>query len=289
MKIEKLIDAIGQIKPEYIKEAETWKPSEKKAHKRKGILQFKSLKRLLPVAACVCLLAAGGVYGLLNDGGAATEESTGALESMEEAAEDSAGEGGMADGAAPQDAADEAGIGEAESAAGAVQQDRIIINEVKEFSGAVYCGVEPSREEFYTSVELQEYYGVRILPEELPEGLVLSDAEEQTYRVAYNEKDEVMDDNNKLIYQNAKGDRKLEISVRTTESGEITSFADADLEASVIGGKEVAIGHYREGSTEAQSDGYLATFEKAGVSFTVQSTGLSEEEILLVLRGLVSP
>lgn len=287
MKIEELIDAIGQIKPEYIKEAETWEPLEKKEQKRRGILQFKRWRRLIPVAACVCLLAAGATYGLLKDGGAATEESAGALESMEEAAEDSAGEGGMTDGAAPPDAEAAAGSGEAESAAGAVGQDRIVINEVKELSGAVYCGVDPSREEFYTSEELQGYYGVRILPEELPEGLALSATEGQKYHVAYNEKDEVMDDNNKLIYQNASGDRKLEITVRTTESGEITSFADSDLEASVIGGREVTVGHYETGSTGVKNDGYLAMFEKEGVSFTVQSTGLSEEEILRVLKDLV--
>lgn len=318
MKIDQIIDAIGKIRPEYVKEAEQWEPEKKSGNgTEKRPLPWK-LKRLLPLAACLALVVLGSSYGIWQynsgysadtstaesmemaqeeaaedveeDGMESAEGQTGGMGSAEgqktdgmEEAEEAAGSTGSApaDGAAPESAAN------ANDAQEQTGETKIKINEVNELSTSIACGSAPARQEFYTAKELERYYGVTILPEQLPEDLTLSEDGEQNYHVAYNEEDKVMDDNNRLTYQNRNGSRKLEITVWTVEMGEITGFANDNLKKSQILGHEVTIGHFKNGTAGQETDGYLAVFEKSDVNFSVQSYGLTEDEFILALTELI--
>ena len=70
------------------------------------------------------------------------------------------------------------------------------------------------------------------------------------------------------------------VSART-ESGIITEFEDDDLKTSVINNREVTIARLA-----AEDECYLAIFTKEGVTFTIQTKNLTEEELLMVLREL---
>ena len=83
------------------------------------------------------------------------------------------------------------------------------------------------------------------------------------------------------LYESEDGNRSLEIGVRTTESGIITEFEDDDLKTSVINNREVTIARLA-----AEDECYLAIFTKEGVTFTIQTKNLTEEELLMVLREL---
>lgn len=286
MKIDQIIDAIGKIKPEYVKEAEQWKPAENSNNstntsKSKIPLPWK-MKRLLPLVACLALVVLGSSYGFWQYNSAHSEQES-AAESMESAKEETAGNAGagQTDGANPESV--EIGT-ETQGHSG---ETRLNINEVNELSTMIACGSAPARQEVYNAEELEAYYGVTILPKQLPEDLTLSEAGEQSYFVGYNEEGKVMDDNNRLTYQNPSGSRKLEITVWTVERGEITRFANDNLEKSKILGREVTIGHFKNGTTGQETDGYLAIFEKSSINFSVQSSGLTEEEFISVLKGLM--
>ena len=63
--------------------------------------------------------------------------------------------------------------------------------------------------------------------------------------------------------------------------GIITEFEDDDLKTSVINNREVTIARLA-----AEDECYLAIFTKEGVTFTIQTKNLTEEELLMVLREL---
>ena len=58
-------------------------------------------------------------------------------------------------------------------------------------------------------------------------------------------------------------------------------FEDDDLKTSVINNREVTIARLA-----AEDECYLAIFTKKGVTFTIQTKNLTEEELLMVLREL---
>ena len=99
--------------------------------------------------------------------------------------------------------------------------------------------------------------------------------------IYYNKDHQVVDDNNTFLYESEDGNRSLEIGVRTMESGIITEFEDDDLKTSVINNREVTIARLA-----AEDECYLAIFTKEGVTFTIQTKNLTEEELLMVLREL---
>ena len=99
--------------------------------------------------------------------------------------------------------------------------------------------------------------------------------------IYYNKDHQVVDDNNTFLYESEDGNRSLEIGVRTMESGIITEFEDDDLKTSEINNREVTIARLA-----AEDECYLAIFTKEGVTFTIQTKNLTEEELLMVLREL---
>ena len=251
MKKTDWIDVIGKIDPAYVKEAEQWS---KAAQKKRNLRHFTAM------AACVCILLAGAVVSFdlwvqNKDTGAETDE-------------------------------------------------QITINEVSELT-TIAIDVGNGQEERMSAEELEQYYGVTVFPKNLPENLVAYAEEHDTdtayvqssiqpldgekeknqttaeRSIYYNKDHQVVDDNNTFLYESEDGNRSLEIGVRTMESGIITEFEDDDLKTSVINNREVTIARLA-----AEDECYLAIFTKEGVTFTIQTKNLTEEELLMVLREL---
>ena len=296
MKKTDWIDVIGKIDPAYVKEAEQWS---KAAQKKKNLKHFTAM------AACVCILLAGAVVSFdlwvqNKDTGAETESAV--AEGMNEGASAKNERNDTAIATAEEEQTEEVEVTSVEESADANEQ--ITINEVSELT-TIAIDVGYGQEERMSAEELEQYYGVTVFPKNLPENLVayaeehdtdtayaenttqsLSGQKEEkqtsdTRSIYYNKDHQVVDDNNTFLYESEDGNRSLEIGVRTTESGIITEFEDDDLKTSVINNREVTIARLA-----AEDECYLAIFTKEGVTFTIRTKNLTEEELLMVLREL---
>lgn len=260
MKIDELLDALGKIDPVYIEEAE------KTRFARRSRVRY-----WVPAAACAALLVLGGSFGLWRF-------NNGASESAGEAA-GAADDASAASGTLPEDAEDVKPDG---------AENVWRINEVAELQQAVACGVAPASVEYYTAEQLEAYYGIRILPETLPGGYALEDAAAKKYAVEYDGDGSVLDDNCTLEFESTESGGEFRIAARTVDMGEMTSFADTKLPASEISGTKVTVGHYRVGSSgSGENDGYLAIYEKDGVTVTVEGIAMTEADFKLVIEGLL--
>lgn len=255
MNVEELMDAIGKVDLAYVKEAEQWKRSR---------FSRKAARWALPAAAALALMVGGGYYGVQN---MKQKNFEGTAES--------------ACGSAMESAAEDTGILIKESAEESVlSEESVVINESEMFQTSIASMAESDHTDRLSADELQNYFGITIQPEVLPENLKLEESE--GYLIYYNAEGTVINDNNSLLYKDASGERSLTIGVRTVDMGEVTKFVSGER-PSYLNGVEVTIGHYKD-STEA--DCYLALFEKNGVYFTVKTEMLTEEEVLDVLREL---
>ena len=144
-----------------------------------------------------------------------------------------------------------------------------------------YDVAEPDQIVSYDAAGLEEYFGTKICPSSIPDGFILSDG---VYHVGYDKAGEAVDDNNSLIYSDESGERTLKIGVRTTESGIVTRFTDTHLATSLVHGITVTAGCYPIGQTGGYS--YVAVFEKDGVIFTIESSGLTEQRFITVIGEL---
>lgn len=296
MKKTDWIDVIGKIDPTYVKEAEQWS---KAAQKKRNLRHFTAM------AACVCVLLAGAVVSFdlwvqNKDTGAETESAV--AEGMNEGASAKNERNDTAIATAEEEQTEEVEVTSVEESADANEQ--ITINEVSELTTvAIDMGYE--QEERMSAEELEQYYGVTVFPKNLPESLVAYAEEHDTdtayvqssiqpldgekeknqttaeRSIYYNKDHQVVDDNNTFLYESEDGNRSLEIGVRTMESGIITEFEDDDLKTSVINNREVTIARLA-----AEDECYLAIFTKEGVTFTIRTKNLTEEELLMVLREL---
>ena len=181
-----------------------------------------------------------------------------------------------------------------ESESFADTDEQITINEVSELT-TIAIDVGNGQEERMSAEELEQYYGVTVFPKNLPENrgayvqssIQPLDGEKEKNQttaersIYYNKDHQVVDDNSTFLYESEDGNRSLEIGVRTTESGIITEFEDDDLKTSVINNREVT-----SARLAAEDECYLAIFTKEGVTFTIQTKNLTEEELLMVLREL---
>lgn len=296
MKKTDWIDVIGKIDPAYVKEAEQWS---KAAQKKRNLKHFTAM------AACVCILLAGAVVSFdlwvqNKDTGAETESAV--AEGMNEGASAKNERNDTAIATAEEEQTEEVEVTSVEESADANEQ--IMINEVSELT-TIAIDVGNGQEERMSAEELEQYYGVTVFPKNLPENLVAYAEEHDTdtayvqssiqpldgekeknqttaeRSIYYNKDHQVVDDNNTFLYESEDGNRSLEIGVRTTESGIITEFEDDDLKTSVINNREVTIARLA-----AEDECYLAIFTKEGVTFTIQTKNLTEEELLMVLREL---
>ena len=296
MKKTDWIDVIGKIDPAYEKEAEQWS---KAAQKKRNLKHFTAM------AACVCILLAGAVVSFdlwvqNKDTGAETESAV--AEGMNEGALAKNERNDTAIATAEEEQTEEVEVTSVEESADANEQ--ITINEVSELT-TIAIDVGYGQEERMSAEELEQYYGVTVFPKNLPESLVAYaeeydtdtayvqssiqplDGEKEknqtsdTRSIYYNKDHQVVDDNNTFLYESEDGNRSLEIGVRTMESGIITEFEDDDLKTSEINNREVTIARLA-----AEDECYLAIFTKEGVTFTIQTKNLTEEELLMVLREL---
>lgn len=296
MKKTDWIDVIGKIDPAYVKEAEQWS---KAAQKKKNLRHFTAM------AACVCILLAGAVVSFdlwvqNKDTGAETESAV--AEGMNEGTSAKNERNDTAIATAEEEQTEEVEVTSVEESADANEQ--IMINEVSELT-TIAIDVGNGQEERMSAEELEQYYGVTVFPKNLPENLVAYAEEHDTdtayvqssiqpldgekeknqttaeRSIYYNKDHQVVDDNNTFLYESEDGNRSLEIGVRTMESGIITEFEDDDLKTSVINNREVTIARLA-----AEDECYLAIFTKEGVTFTIQTKNLTEEELLMVLREL---
>ena len=274
-------DIIGKIDQSYVAEAEQWsKAAQKKTNRR----------HLTAMAACVCLLLIGAAVSF----------------SLFQTKENATNNGEMLAESAAADKENESAsvITDAENEqAGAKEQEQITINQAAELE-AVAIDMSCQYEVSMNKKEIEDYYGVTVFPKNLPAALTAevtgqSTSEEngsipaQTQMatekgnhafegiIRYGEKEKVVDDNNTFFYTSEDGKKSLSISVRTTDSGIITEFADDNLKTSSINGNEVTIA-----KIESEDEDYIAIFEKEGVIFTIETQNLTEEELLIVLREL---
>ena len=285
MKREQWEDAVGKINPAYVREAEQWK----KLSRRTFLT-----KRVLPMAACICVLLTGAAFGWnrLFDGGS-TGDTCGVEMAAEnqadrpESAQDTAAEAEDEKENTKTFAEDEAETAQ-DTAAGSVeslqggkegQKDDIFINSVDQLK-TICIDIGADHEKHFGAEKAQEYYGVKVLPEQIPEGMNFS--EKPSFTVAYSKSGEVVLDNNTCSWRSGDGSMQLDVNVRTVDSGTITGVEEDDLKVSKINGTEVDILQY----TGEDVAYYVAIFEKEGVDFTISSVNLTEEAFLTVLQEL---
>lgn len=287
MRLDDLVDAIGKIDLRFVKEAEDASDygNEEKEQTSKKLFKFVRRNRILTAAACLAIILVGGSSAFLltfrcgssqkssDMTGAVEEAKNGAYE--ENAAENNAADASTADGGVDTGGQTD-GIAETDEALA----EEIHINEIDQVIGTAICMAEPSEIKELTVEEAEAYYGVRLMPQTIPEGLSYDDT--LPIQVGYTSDGTVMDDNNTLRFLDGEETARLKISARTTNSGTITEFASDSLETSVIGDTTLTIGY------DASGDGYyLAIYEKAGTTVTVEGTGIGEDEMLAVLRALL--
>ena len=316
-------DIIGKIDQSYVVEAEQWSKAAQKKTNQKHLTAMAACVCLLLIGAAVSFSmlqvkenetssgemlaesAAADRENQPNESASVTmdaeNEQAVAPENKTESQADAAGTQDSA--AEPQTDAAETQESAAASNAGAKEQEQITINQAAKIEAVTIdmaCQYEVSMNE----KEIEDYYGVTVFLKNLPAALTAevtgqSTSEEngsipaQTQMatekgnhafegiIRYGEKEKVVDDNNTFFYTSEDGKKSLSISVRTTDSGIITEFVDDNLKTSSINGNEVTIA-----KIESEDEDYIAIFEKEGVTFTIETQNLTEEELLIVLREL---
>ena len=283
MRLDDLMDAIGKIDLRFVKEAEDasdYGSEENKKNSNRKLFQFVRKNRILTAAACLAIVLVGGsaAFLLTFRCGSSSQKSADMTGAVEETKNDDYEENAAENNAADADAAD-GGVDTAETEEALAEE--IHINEIDEVIGTAICMAEPSEIKELTVEEAEAYYGVRLMPQAIPEGLSYDDT--QTIQAGYTSDGTVMDDNNTLRFLDGDETARLKISARTTNSGSITEFASDTLEKSVIGDTTLTIGYDASGSGY-----YLAIYEKAGTIVTIEGTGISQDEMLAVLRSLLA-
>ena len=287
MRLDDLMDAIGKIDLRFVKEAEDasdYGNEEKEQASPKKLFKFVRRNRILTAAACLAIILVGGSSAFLLTFRCGSSQKSADMTGAVEEAKNGAYEENAADASSPDSGVDTGGgqtdtEGVAESDEALAEE--IHINEIDQVIGTAICMAEPSEIRELTVEEAEAYYGVRLMPQTIPEGLSYDDT--QPIQVGYTSDGTVMDDNNTLRFLDEDETARIKISARTTNSGTITEFASDSLETSVIGDTTFTIGY------DASGDGYyLAIYEKAGTTVTVEGIGIGEGEMLTVLRALLA-
>lgn len=277
MSVDQLVDAIGKINPKYVEEAEkeqNFAESSVWAEKKRHSGWKKQHTLWLSLAACFGLLLLAGTTRILY-----INLAPGADSAADTCYEESAGASDMAaESAAEEQMAEDAGSTENVDD---LALEKIVINEWKEVASTQVGNMSTEiNAKTVSADELEVYYGVKIFPKQLPEDLAMNAETQEDYYLYYDNTDNLVADENELFYQSKDGLRSLQITVSKL-TGE-TDFAD--WEVSVIGGQEVVLLHW-QGSQEEEC--YQAIYENAGVYFKVDSTNLTEAEMLGIVRDLL--
>ena len=274
-------DLIGKIDPVYIEEAEQWnKAAQKKTRRR----------HFVSMAACICILLITAIasFDLFFPKKEAPAEMAANPESAADTDQTILNEAAPAsektdknDSSTPEQVKESDDIstsGQTAVSEFASASEQININEIDSLE-CLAIDMNIDHDADLSGNEMEEYYGVKIFPESLPADLT---DENLTGKLYYNDKNQVIADNNVFEYRAPDGKKYLQIGVRTTESGEIIQFADDGLAASVINGIYVTIAKI----TDEKQECYTAVFEKDNVKFTIQTKNLTPDELLSILREL---
>ena len=274
-------DLIGKIDPVYVEEAEQWsKAAQKKTRRR----------RFTAMAACICVLLITAIasFDLFFPKKEAPAEMAANPESAADTDQTILNEAAPAsektdknDSSTPEQVKESDDISTSVQTAVndfASASEQININEINSMK-CLAIDMNIDHDADLSGNEMEEYYGVKIFPESLPADLT---DENLTGKLYYNDKNQVIADNNVFEYRAPDGKKYLQIGVRTTESGEIIQFADDGLAASVINGIYVTIAKI----TDEKQECYTAVFEKDNVKFTIQTKNLTPDELLSILREL---
>ena len=274
-------DLIGKIDPVYVEEAEQWsKAAQKKTRRR----------RFTAMAACICVLLITAIasFDLFFPKKEAPAEMAANPESAADTDQTILNEAAPAsektdknDSSTPEQVKESDDIstsGQTAVSESASASEQININEINSLK-CLAIDINIDHDADLSGNEMEEYYGVKIFPESLPADLT---DENLTGKLYYNDKNQVIADNNVFEYRAPDGKKYLQIGVRTTESGEIIQFADDGLAASVINGIYVTIAKI----TDEKQECYTAVFEKDNVKFTIQTKSLTLDELLSILREL---
>ena len=274
-------DLIGKIDPVYIEEAEQWnKAAQKKTRRR----------HFVSMAACICILLITAIasFDLFFPKKEAPAEMAANPESAADTDQTILNEAAPAsektdknDSSTPEQVKESDDISTSVQTAVsefASASEQININEIDSLE-CLAIDMNIDHDADLSGNEMEEYYGVKIFPESLPADLT---DENLTGKLYYNDKNQVIADNNVFEYRAPDGKKYLQIGVRTTESGEIIQFADDGLAASVINGTCVTIAKI----TDEKQECYTAVFEKDNVKFTIQTKSLTLDELLSILREL---
>lgn len=274
-------DLIGKIDPVYVEEAEQWsKAAQKKTRRR----------RFTAMAACICVLLITAIasFDLFFPKKEAPAEMAANPESAADTDQTILNEAAPAsektdknDSSTPEQVKESDDISTSVQTAVndfASASEQININEINSMK-CLAIDINIDHDADLSGNEMEEYYGVKIFPESLPADLT---DESLTGKLYYNDKNQVIADNNVFEYRAPDGKKYLQIGVRTIESGEIIQFADDGLAASVINGTCVTIAKI----TDEKLECYTAVFEKDKVKFTIQTKNLTLDELLSILREL---
>ena len=274
-------DLIGKIDPVYVEEAEQWsKAAQKKTRRR----------RFTAMAACICVLLITAIasFDLFFPKKEAPAEMAANPESAADTDQTILNEAAPAsektdknDSSTPEQVKESDDIstsGQTAVSESASASEQININEIDSLE-CLAIDMNIDHDADLSGNEMEEYYGVKIFPESLPADLTDKNL---TGKLYYNDKNQVIADNNVFEYRAPDGKKYLQIGVRTTESGEIIQFADDGLAASVINGTCVTIAKI----TDEKQESYTAVFEKDKVKFTIQTKSLTLDELLSILREL---
>ena len=293
MKTDDLLDALGEADPTYIQEAE----DVRYLGARK--------KHFMQMAACVALLLIGGSYGMWQQYENATHTDVAKTESAETAdtyeavasdgdmTSDAAAPDGTAESAEDYEAAAQSTAGDGNGIQEAAQPESAAgidwyFNEVEELQTSIACGAEAAKTVSLTEEQLQNYYGIKVIPDVIPDGYVQTD-EEKTYQIGYDADGNVIDDNCVMRYENSETAGWFTIRARSTDIGEMTSYVSGGLKPMTVSGVKVTAAHYPAGSSGGTfTDGYLATYKKNGVTVNVQSEGLSRDEFCALVENLLA-
>ena len=274
-------DLIGKIDPVYVEDAEQWsKAAQKKTRRR----------RFTAMAACICVLLITAIasFDLFFPKKEAPAEMAANPESAADTDQTILNEAAPAsektdknDSSTPEQVKESDDISTSVQTAVndfASASEQININEINSMK-CLAIDINIDHDADLSGNEMEEYYGVKLFPESLPADLT---DENLTGKLYYNDKNQVIADNNVFEYRAPDGKKYLQIGVRTTESGEIIQFADDGLAASVINGTCVTIAKI----TDEKQECYTAVFEKDNVKFTIQTKNLTPDELLSILREL---
>ncbi len=258
MNVDFFLNALGNIKPEYIEEAEfedlprsknLWTGGQ--TGRRLSMRSFRAF-----AAGAAAILVIGTSFHLYL-----TEVQRSKSELFEN---------NMYNGA-PQ--AEAEGIADkSEKSTDCLQEDKesAAVEDKMQTEGCVFSEA--------TFAELSEYYGVALIPEKLPSDLQYQNGCEAEFGFSYGEDGKLVSDANTLVFENESGSRRLRLCYSKTGSSNAL-----EGERSVINEREVVMTYsFDENGAIVCS----AAFEKDGIYYFLNGEGITEEEMIWIVEGL---